>query len=421
MCIVQFPLCVLLAARTMMESRALNLTVVPALTSASVISEDDSTSSASVSTTQLRDTTPVDEPLLESLPMYRASVELKRVCLPFIIAAGTFGNVVVVLIQRRFPSNHRSCLSVYFTALAVSDTMALWTAWFWVLETFGVTLSVEYHLHRNYSDVVVDALCRVRVWAAYTFGQISAWILVSMTIHRALSIVLPHRTNKFLTQTSTWNVVVFIVLLCTLSNAHIFYGHSLRPANDGQTAVCFFSFVNGRYGDFFSRLWVWEDIVVAVFLPFTCLIVTNSVLVRKVGQSLREARENLADGRSDQFASREKKMSSMTLTLIAMSIAFLVLTSPVCVYMILERTLADDMVRDVRVRAASELGFSVGMVMWFTNVAINFYLYCLTGARYRAEFLRLVGCAGFAGRPLTHADTHRRHTASFSMDTKSSA
>ena len=169
--------------------------------------------------------------------------------------------------------------SVYFTALAVSDTTALWTAWFWVLETFGVTLSVEYHVHRDYSDVVMDALCRVRVWAAYTFGQISAWILVSMTIHRALSIVLPNRANKFLTNTSTWNVVVFIVLLCTLSNAHIFYGHSLRPANDGQTAVCFFSFVNGRYGEFFNRLWVWEDIVVAVFLPFTCLIVTNLSLI----------------------------------------------------------------------------------------------------------------------------------------------
>ena len=111
----------------------------------------------------------------------------------------------------------------------------------------------------------------------------------------------------------------------------------------------------------------------------------------------------------------------MTLILIATSVVSLLLTSPVCVYMILERTLADDMARDVRVRAASELGFSVSMVMWFTNVAINFYLYCLTGARYRAEFLRLVGCAGFAGRPLTYANTHRRRAASSSMDSKSSA
>ena len=72
----------------------------------------------------------------------------------------------------------------------------------------------------------------------------------------------------------------------------------------------------------------------AMFLPFACLLVTNTVLVRKVGQSLREARDSLAEGRSDPFASRDKKMSSMTVTLIATSVAFLLLTAPVIVYMI---------------------------------------------------------------------------------------
>ena len=45
------------------------------------------------------------------------------------------------------------------------------------------------------------------------------------------------------------------------------------------------------------------------FLPFDCLLVTNTVLVRKVGQSLREARDSLAEGRSDPFASRDKKFT----------------------------------------------------------------------------------------------------------------
>ena len=72
----------------------------------------------------------------------------------------------------------------------------------------------------------------------------------------------------------------------------------------------------------------------AGFLPFACLLASKTVLVRKVGQSLREARDSLAEGRSDPFASRDKKLSSMTITLIATSVAFLVLTSPVVVYTI---------------------------------------------------------------------------------------
>ena len=47
----------------------------------------------------------------------------------------------------------------------------------------------------------------------------------------------------------------------------------------------------------------------AVFLPFACLLVTNTVLVRKVGQSLREARDSLAEGRLDPFASRDEKLT----------------------------------------------------------------------------------------------------------------
>ena len=94
---------------------------------------------------------------MESLPAYQASVQLNRVFLPVVIAAGTFGNVAVVVIHCRLPPSQRSGLSVYFTALAVSDTATLWTGWYETLATFGVTLSAEYHVHRDYSDVIVDA------------------------------------------------------------------------------------------------------------------------------------------------------------------------------------------------------------------------------------------------------------------------
>ena len=362
------------------------------VTGTSAVSGEDPTSSTRLNTTELDPVTLMDEPTLESFPEYRASVQLKQIYLPFVIAAGTFGNVVVVVIQSRLPPNQKSSMSVYFTALAISDTTALWTGWFWLLESFGVTLSAEYQVQRDYSSVFMDGLCRIRVWVTYAFGQISAWILVSMTIHRTLSIVWPHKMKNHLSERNAKKTVVLIVSFCTLSNAHILYGHSLVAKDKGQKAFCFFTYVGERYGEFFNRVWVWEDMVVAVFLPFACLLVTNTVLIRKVGQSLRETRDSLAEGRSDPFASRDKKLSSMTITLIAMSVAFLLLTSPVSLYMILERTLAYDTEHNIRLRAESELAVSTGVVLWFTNVAINFYLYCLTGARYRAAFVTLFGC-----------------------------
>ena len=386
---------------------ATQLDVIPAntVTDRSAVSKDGPTSSTRLNTTELGPVTVIDEPTLESLPAYRASVQLKRIYLPFIIVAGTFGNVVVVLIHCRLPPNQKSSMSVYFTALAISDTTTLWTGWFEMLETLGVTLTVEYHVQRHYSDIVIDALCRIRAWISYAFNQMSAWILVAMTTHRAVSIVWPHGTRKLSKRCNAVMVVVFIVSFCALTSVHLLYGHSLQPTEDSQAADCFLSFVSDEYRMFFRRDWVWVDMAMAVFLPFACLLVTNTVLVRKVGQSLREARDSLAEGRSDPFASRDKKLSCMTLTLIATSVAFLVLTSPIVVYMVWDGTLPYDVLSDVRWRAASELAASVSLILWYTNLGINLYLYCLTGARYRAEFLKLFGCGGSTDRTFRHTPT----------------
>ena len=386
---------------------ATQMNVIPAntVTGRSAVSEDGPMSSPRLNTTELGHVTVIDEPTLESLSAYRASVQLKRFYLPFIIVAGTFGNVVVVVIHCRLPPNQRSSMSVYFTALAISDTTTLWMGNFEMLETFGVTLTVEYHVQKHYSDIVIDALCRIRAWISYAFNQMSAWILVAMTTHRAVSIVWPHGTGKLSKRCTAVTVVVFIVSFCALTNAHLLYGHSLQPTTDNQTAAYFDSFVSDEYRMFFRLGWVWIDMMMAMFLPFACLLVSNTVLVRKVGQSLREARDNLAEGRSDPFASRDKKLNSMTITLIATSVAFLVLTSPIVVYMIWYGTLSYDVLSDVRWHAASELAASVSLMLWYTNLGINLYLYCLTGARYRAEFLKLFGCGGSTDRTFRHTPT----------------
>ena len=79
----------------------------------------------------------------------------------------------------------------------------------------------------------------------------------------------------------------------------------------------------------------------AGFLPFACLLASKTVLVRKVGQSLREARDSLAEGRSDPFASRDKKLSSMTITLIATSVAFAADVANRCVHDLVQKLAYD--------------------------------------------------------------------------------
>ena len=52
---------------------------------------------------------------------------------------------------------------MYFTALAISNTTMLWMGWYEMMEAFWVWLSTEYHVQRDHSDGIMDALCWIRV------------------------------------------------------------------------------------------------------------------------------------------------------------------------------------------------------------------------------------------------------------------
>ena len=84
------------------SSTRLNTNIV---TGTSAVTEDDPTSSTHLNTTELGPVTVIDEPTLESLLAYQVSEHLMHIYLPFVIIAGTLGNVVVVVIHCRLPPN----------------------------------------------------------------------------------------------------------------------------------------------------------------------------------------------------------------------------------------------------------------------------------------------------------------------------
>ena len=104
------------------SSPRLNTNIV---TGTSAVTKDDPTSSTCLSTTDLSPVTVIDELTVESLLAHQVAVHLMRICMPLIVAAGTFGNVFVVVIHCRLPPNQKSSMSVYFTALTISDTATL--------------------------------------------------------------------------------------------------------------------------------------------------------------------------------------------------------------------------------------------------------------------------------------------------------
>lgn len=309
--------------------------------------------------------------------LHEASVLVWKIGVPFILASGTFGNIMVLLVQRRLKDSSGSNLSVYFTCLAIADLTAIWCdPPFWFLEKFGIL-------------VFTDWLCKSRVFLAYFSAYSAPAILVTMTFHRAASILWPLKVNVHCNTTFTRSVMAAIFVFFALLNAHILYGHTASSLYGNQTTECFFSFVSKDYEEFFDNVYGWVDTSFAALAPFGLLLAANCVLIWKVKTSLTDRRQKLAIGQlSSRFQTRESN-SSMTVTLISVSFSFFLLRLPLSVYFTYVKRFSEGAKDDEYIAAANELALAVTCFLYFLNNSINFYLYCLTGSKYRLEFARI--------------------------------
>ena len=121
--------------------------------------------------------------------------------------------------------------------------------------------------------------------------------------------------------------------------------------------------------------------LLSLVLSIACMLLN----VSKLRESVRELSDRLATNDSE-LASRTKTVNSITLTVVVLSMSFIVLSLPLTVIIVVD---------DVHLRSAvlSDLhNFVLLLVMksvcyffCYMSFSVNFYLYCLTGEKFRDE------------------------------------
>ena len=112
-------------------------------------------------------------------------------------------------------------------------------------------------------------------------------------------------------------------------------------------------------------------------------------MVRKLKVSERETSDQLAPSDA-QVATRAKMVNSVTLQTVVVCMAFMILTLPAVVwnatsYIKLSTEIID--LYQYVLKAVIQAGlYNLGDV----NFCVNFYLYCLTGSKFRHELKRVL-------------------------------
>ncbi|XP_076451273.1 FMRFamide receptor-like [Babylonia areolata] len=283
---------------------------------------------------------------------------------PFLIGIGTFTNALVVMVMRSKHFRHMST-SFYMAVSAVVDTVSLLVPLppHYLYVNFPHIFDSVRHVH------VICSICHVTGWVSSNLG---VFLTVAMTIDRSLAIQFPLKAPTLCTVRRAKIVTVCLLLLVILM---------VRSAGE----------VYRIFHDHY-----WPNIHnVSLVVSFAAIIIGNIIIILHVKRS--EDSKELGEGAKNAGGSQSKKMSSksrqLSVMLIIDSASIITCTMPQTIYMMLDQSfqsteLSDFTPYDI---AKRNLVFAVSLYLIQVNHCMNFFLYCLSGARFR-KVLKEVMC-----------------------------
>ncbi|XP_067668496.1 cysteinyl leukotriene receptor 1-like [Haliotis asinina] len=358
----------------------------------------------------------ISELTYEDFPEYQAGVFMWKAISPLLILVGTIGSLlsVIVLCRKRMRS---STTMFYLAVLAVTDVFVLYTGLlrYWINYTFGEDL----RLHSDFS-------CKFHTFLVYVSLDFGAWILVALTVDRCLFVCAPFKARKYCNLRRARITAAAMLAFLMVINIHFGWSYGLSPRTIfGDGVDC--DAANDDMKQFVTVTWPWIDLFIVCFIPFSIMIICNGIIIRKLAISADKIRRHTvseseryqqelkstsqkephirtppdqskrpkisvistqSNNSNTKVKTAGQKTSHLTLMLLSVNCLFLLLTSPIVVYLIGFGTWRET--TDAQTEAQLHLWWCVVNLLQYTNNAAHFFLYCLTGPRFRRELLLML-------------------------------
>ncbi len=349
---------------------------------------------------------------------------IRLVCIPIwtiLLIFGLLGNVltVVVLRARRFQG---SSTSLYLTVLAITDILYLLTS---------LSHSIINYIFLFPSEVrqLSAPLCFLTPYLHYTLAYISVWLLVTVTVERAIWVVLPFRARHICTRRNSLITVFLLVAAFAVLDVHFFFTLAYAEVRPGRFACVPNKFDKTQFA---GKVFPFVDLLfVAVFPCFIMMVANvligwklrtmrnfrkgakavvpreNTTLMPKNGTTTAGETEEIMVDESPENGNTvvvqsagtpaakqcaDTKSINLTRMLVSTNIFFIVSVTPLLVYDVVFFTVdvqtwakADEAFRGTLLFALERLVYT----LWYTNFAIHFLLYCLGGPPFREETIAL--------------------------------
>ena len=337
---------------------------------------------------------------------YDEQIKNIRLVVPWIIVIfGLFGNILILIIfskKLRRSISHAFC----FIVLAISDSLAL------IFMVLRALLKTEILNNLN-------ASCKAIKFLYHYFLQTSSWCLVLLTLDRFIAVCFIFKYKNWCKKFHVLKIFISILVLILLINLHLLIyvnafekkgefadgisklnekGKPPRPTRSSSTLsmlekksyVCNVSISDHPiYFKYIYRNWDTFHAVIYGALPFLLILVANFIIIYKLMKLRKKSAQYLSDGKSSSRSNDDDSMQTyqLTLMLLTVSFTFLVLTSPISLYM----AAIYDNLTNVRI-SKREFIKVILRYLGYVNNGINFYIYFFTSEEFRKDVFILFRC-----------------------------
>ena len=314
---------------------------------------------------------------------------------PVIFFVGLIGNTLVLLVMRRRRMRGTST-SVYLRFLAVFDIFVLIVGmlpeWF---EYMGILVFKEVH----------PITCKLEKFLAYSCSDTAIWILVIFTLDRFHALVFPFsKLDICQAHRAKYNVLA-AGLMAIVKNFHVFFTRGPTTvtfdSTESNTTINFTSNCGDpepfTYFESFVRPWIAFILVSAI--PFCILLFCNMFII-KVLWGVKKLHNH-----QSIVTNKEQQLVQMSLMCLSASFCFLICITPSILLRIGKPYWANDSETGERNRWY-DIAKAIATQLTYVNHSVNFFLYCLSGKRFRRELVCVLKCMGKdKGSPLASTES----------------
>ena len=311
---------------------------------------------------------------VESLVSYKLAILIAKYWNPILVPIGLVGNVLSFLIMVK-PNSRKMSTCIYMAAISVNDSMMLiviFYGWF-----------VSYLIHKRY-----PLSCRIESFLSMCALQNATYQVVAMTVDKFIAVKWPHKAATYSTpKRAKCTIVVLYVCVISYNIPDFFITKMIGT-------VCVSYAVGGVYAQIYS----WLTFILNGIIPLTSLIGMNSTIIYEVKKSHRRFKnfESAKKLQNQNSVNTPRENTSkivenqLTLMLLLVTTLFLVLLIPTYVRF-LYFAFAN---RDTPGKyAGAMLFYYITTRLYFTNSGINFFLYCISGRKFREDLKKLLSFA----------------------------